>query len=134
MQHTPKPAMTMREIREQLGHKISEPTPPHAPWVDGDPLMEAIASAAWDHCRTEGPSCVVDDPRNIAAAVAEAARAVLYREAADVAESLRQFERCTGPRRAAQTSENVGILRVAEELRRQAAACPTAPAARPAAG
>jgi hypothetical protein len=48
-------------------------------------------------------------------------RADALRWAADFAESLRQFERCTGPRRAAQTSENVGILRVAAELRRVAA-------------
>ncbi|QTD97013.1 hypothetical protein [Streptomyces cyanogenus] len=38
-------------------------------WIDGDPLMEAIAAAVWEHCRTEGTSLVVDDPRNIAAAV-----------------------------------------------------------------
>ncbi|MFJ5973555.1 hypothetical protein [Streptomyces sp. NPDC093060] len=38
-------------------------------WIDGDPLMEAIAAAVWEHCRTEGTSLVVDDPRNIAAVV-----------------------------------------------------------------
>ncbi|SEC03151.1 hypothetical protein SAMN04490357_1007 [Streptomyces misionensis] len=47
-------------------------------------------------------------------------RAAVLLEAAEVAESLRQFERCTGPRAAAQVSENVGILRVAEALRRLA--------------
>ncbi|MDJ1137905.1 hypothetical protein [Streptomyces iconiensis] len=37
------------------------------PFVDGDPLMEALATAIWDQCRTEGTSLVIDDPRNIAA-------------------------------------------------------------------
>ncbi|MEU4168899.1 hypothetical protein AB0F46_18730 [Streptomyces sp. NPDC026665] len=49
-------------------------------------------------------------------------RAAILREAADVAESLRQFEPATGARWSAQVSENVGILRVAGELRRRAAA------------
>ena len=35
-------------------------------------------------------------------------------------ESLRQFEPATGARKAAQVSENVGILRIATELRRAA--------------
>ncbi|MGW3428915.1 hypothetical protein ACWDHW_13305 [Streptomyces melanosporofaciens] len=43
-------------------------------WVDGDPLMEATADAIWEHCRTEGTSLVVDDPRNIAAVAAHVAR------------------------------------------------------------
>lgn len=47
-------------------------------------------------------------------------RAALLR-AADIAESLRQFEPATGARKSAQVSENVGILRVAAELRRLAA-------------
>jgi hypothetical protein len=46
-----------------------------AAWVDGDPLMEAIAAAVWEHCCTEGTSLVVDDPRNIAAVAAAVARA-----------------------------------------------------------
>ncbi|MGY1500830.1 hypothetical protein ACW4TU_30335 [Streptomyces sp. QTS52] len=54
-------------------------------------------------------------------------RAAVLREAADIAEGLRQFERCTGPRRSAQTSENVGILRVADHLRRLAAEAQPAP-------
>ena len=76
-----------------------------------------------------------DDAKAFAALVEEAhqlrsqldtARVDTLREAADLAESLRQFERCTGSRRAAQTSENVGILRVADELRRTAAEARTA--------
>ena len=47
-----------------------------AAWVDGDPLMEAIAAAVWEHCQTDGTmSLVVDDPRNIAAVAAAVARA-----------------------------------------------------------
>ncbi|WP_399554114.1 hypothetical protein OG582_40665 (plasmid) [Streptomyces anulatus] len=51
---------------------------PHAPavWSDGDPLMEAVASAVWEQCRTEN-SIVVDDPRNIAAVAATVARQLL---------------------------------------------------------
>lgn len=49
---------------------MPEPTPVV---VDGDPLHEAIANAVWEQCRTEGPSTVVDDPRNIAAVAANVA-------------------------------------------------------------
>ncbi|MFC7880451.1 hypothetical protein ACFUVV_00985 [Streptomyces sp. NPDC057376] len=42
------------------------------------------------------------------------------RDAADIAEQQRQFEPAYGARKSAQVSENVGILRVAEELRRRA--------------
>lgn len=45
-----------------------------AAWVDNDPLMETIAETVWAHCRTEGTSLVVDDPRNIAATAAAVAR------------------------------------------------------------
>ncbi|WP_405506429.1 hypothetical protein OG323_06350 [Streptomyces cyaneofuscatus] len=47
-----------------------------AVWVDGDPLMEAMAAAVYEQCRTE-PSIVVDDPRNIAAVAATVARQLL---------------------------------------------------------
>lgn len=47
-------------------------------------------------------------------------RADVLREAAEIAESLRQFEPAYGARKSAQVSENVGILRVADELRRRA--------------
>ncbi|MCX4601186.1 hypothetical protein OG402_11875 [Streptomyces anulatus] len=47
-----------------------------AVWSDGDPLMEAVASAVWEQCRTEN-SIVVDDPRNIAAVAATVARQLL---------------------------------------------------------
>lgn len=45
-------------------------TPPEstpAVWVDGDPLMEAVASAVYEQCRTVDGGIVDDDPRNIAA-------------------------------------------------------------------
>jgi hypothetical protein len=47
-------------------------------------------------------------------------RAAVLLEAVDIAESLRQFEPAFGARKSAQVSENVGILRVADELRRMA--------------
>ncbi|CAL9662381.1 hypothetical protein [Streptomyces sp. enrichment culture] len=53
-----------------------------------------------------------------------AVRAETLLEAADIAESLRQFQRTTGSRSAAQVSENVGILRVTEKLRRLASEQP----------
>lgn len=50
-----------------------------------------------------------------------ASRAPVLLWAADFAESLRQFEPAFGARKSAQVSENVGILRVADALRRTAA-------------
>lgn len=61
------------------------------------------------------------------AAVAPLAdRAAVLREAADIAESLRQFNHAIGARKAAQVSENVGILRVVDKLRRLADETPAA--------
>lgn len=49
-------------------HETPAPT---AVWVDGDPLMEAIAAAVWEQCgRSDSGSCVEDDPRTIAAVAA----------------------------------------------------------------
>ncbi|WP_432027420.1 hypothetical protein [Streptomyces sp. 1222.5] len=40
-----------------------------AVWIDGDPLMEAIAAAVWEQCgRSDSGTYVEDDPRNIAVA------------------------------------------------------------------
>ncbi len=67
-----------RIVREHLAAEHA-PTPEPSPtpaWVDGDPLMEATASAVWEQCRTEN-SIVVDDPRNIAAVAATVARQLL---------------------------------------------------------
>ncbi|MEE1774478.1 hypothetical protein PUR34_41485 [Streptomyces sp. JV185] len=55
---------------------MTQPTSP-AVWIDGDPLMEAIAAAVWERCNTEPTSSVVDDPRNIAAVAATVARQIL---------------------------------------------------------
>ncbi|MFF8679535.1 hypothetical protein ACF07F_16650 [Streptomyces sp. NPDC015237] len=52
-----------------------------------------------------------------AMAIADAEIPAVLRAAADLAESLRQFDPATGARKSAQVSENVGILRVAEKLR-----------------
>jgi len=66
-------------------------------WVDGDPLMEAIAAAVWEHCARDDedmPQLVLDDPRNIAAAAAGPARAAVLRAAADAldeSETLRDL-------------------------------------------
>lgn len=49
--------------------------PAPVPWVDGDPLMEAIAAAVYEHCDTGDGGIVHDDPRNIAAAATAAVRA-----------------------------------------------------------
>lgn len=64
-----------------------------------------------------------DDRARLAAAVmavADAEIPAVLRATADMAESLRQFEPATGARKAAQVSENVGILRVADWLRQLA--------------
>ncbi|MFH9824008.1 hypothetical protein [Streptomyces bobili] len=47
-------------------------------WTDGEPLMEAIATAVYEQCTTEPTvGLVVDDPRNIAAVAAAVARRLL---------------------------------------------------------
>lgn len=50
-------------------------------WIDGDPLMEAIAAAVAELCeRSDSGRLVLDDPRNIAAAAAPAAVRILGRD------------------------------------------------------
>ncbi|MGW7636029.1 hypothetical protein [Streptomyces decoyicus] len=46
-----------------------------------------------------------------------APRVEVLTEAADVADSLRQFDPAFGARKSAQVSENLGVLRVADKLR-----------------
>jgi hypothetical protein len=87
--------------------------------------------AAWLRSLADDPAelsllAVRPDERPATAASAAvlpepADRAAPLREAADIAEEQRQFEPATGARKSAQVSENVGILRVVEELRRVAA-------------
>lgn len=45
-------------------------------WIDGHPLMEAIATAVHKHCTTGDGGIVHDDPRNIAAAAVTAMTAL----------------------------------------------------------
>lgn len=119
-------AMTMREIREALGHNVN-PQPPvdRAAWVDGDPLLEAIARAVWEQCSTEGTSLVVDDPRNIAAVAATAARAAVR------AETLRDAEEICDEAGAVYTSKSLngeatGAYELRERFRRKAEEAETA--------
>ncbi|MFD1308992.1 hypothetical protein [Streptomyces kaempferi] len=50
-------------------------------WKDGDPLMEAIATAVFELCEhSDSGGLVVDDPRNIAAAASLAAIRILGRD------------------------------------------------------
>ncbi|MFJ2848301.1 hypothetical protein [Streptomyces rubiginosohelvolus] len=64
----------------------TSPTTPDRPadqlhaavWVDGDPLMEAMAAAVYDQCdKHPEVSVTIDDPRNIAAVAAAVARQLL---------------------------------------------------------
>jgi hypothetical protein len=114
-----KPAMTMRQIREHLGHTIPPDAPePPAAWVDGDPLMEAIAAAIWEHCETDGLSLVIDDPRNIAATAAAVAR-VSSSAPADRAAILRELADRADPANEASWFGDFGHL-VGEWIRKQA--------------
>ncbi|MFE0800105.1 hypothetical protein [Streptomyces sp. NPDC058812] len=72
-----------------------------------------------DYLEPRDAAEVIDRWRQ-AALKAPVDRAAVLREAADIAEEQRQFEPAFGARKSAQVSENVGILRVAEELRRMA--------------
>ncbi|MFJ3590120.1 hypothetical protein ACIQUY_31870 [Streptomyces sp. NPDC090231] len=74
-----RPAMTMREIRDRLGHARPDTTPTTpAVWSEGDPLMEAMAAAVYEQCaRHPEQPLTVDDPRTIAAVAATVARLVL---------------------------------------------------------
>jgi hypothetical protein len=54
---------------------MTNQTPP-AVWIDGDPLMEAIAAAVWERCERSDSGLVIDDPRNIAAAAVAAVSSV----------------------------------------------------------
>ncbi|WP_416520078.1 hypothetical protein [Streptomyces achromogenes] len=100
--------------------------------LDNDPAHRGwMAEEDWAQVQADARFIAAMSPETVKAMAAEirrlraelaAARAAALREAADIADGLRQFERTTGPRAAAQISENVGILRVANELRRRAEA------------
>ncbi|MFJ3089077.1 hypothetical protein [Streptomyces sp. NPDC086838] len=73
-----------------------------------------------DYLEPQDAAHVIDRWRKAALAQRDARRATVLRELADVAETLRQFEPAYGPRKDAQVSENVGVLRVADHFRRLA--------------
>ncbi|MGW3298444.1 hypothetical protein [Streptomyces rubiginosohelvolus] len=64
-----------------------------AVWVDGDPLMEAMAAAVYEQCdKHPEVSVTIDDPRTIAAVAATVARQLLGTSAAaDGNESCGRF-------------------------------------------
>lgn len=116
---------------------LDAPAVPVSPPTDQTALRDRIAEALyrreWPRKQIWQQALAMD--REVFEAMADAVLAVLpepadrgavLREAAGIAESLRRFEPATGARKSAQVSENVGILRVAEELRRLAAEAPTA--------
>ncbi|WP_181785596.1 hypothetical protein [Streptomyces phytophilus] len=72
---------------------------------------------AWHNARDRAASAQADVEY-----VERETRATVLDEAAERALALRQFEKAAGPRASAQVSENVGILRVHDELRSMAAA------------
>lgn len=100
---------------------------PPAVWIDGDPLMEAIAVAVWERCARDDadmPQLVLDDPRTIAAAAASAARAVILTEAAECAYRIaRRLDEQQHDQRAQGAWDVENVLRA--ELRRLAAEAPT---------
>ncbi|MFH9579075.1 hypothetical protein ACH4MO_13890 [Streptomyces globisporus] len=69
-----------RIVREHMAAEHA-PTPepsPAAVWVDGDPLMEAMAAAVYEQCDQHPEvSVTIDDPRTIAAVAATVARQLL---------------------------------------------------------
>lgn len=108
---SPPPSRAAEELAKHVTRSIfalKTPSP------DGSTHYQS----GWD----DGLEAAMDAARDAVLAVLpeQADRAAVLREAATIAESLRQFERCTGARAAAQVSENVGILRVATALRRLA--------------
>ncbi|GGZ51568.1 DUF6011 domain-containing protein [Streptomyces rubiginosohelvolus] len=86
-----------------------------AVWTDGDPLVEATASAVWEQCRTEGPSTVVDDPRTIAAVAATVARQVL-----GVGAGSKPSGRCgNDPRTVLSPGDHAAVTQFTEYLARR---------------
>lgn len=96
---------------------MTQPTP-RTTWQDSDPYLEAIAVAAWEHCEKQH-GIVIDDPRNIAEAVAATARAAVLREAADKLAALAE-----NAHMEALSNDDIGhasgLENAANELRRMA--------------
>jgi hypothetical protein len=68
----------------------------------------------------EGASIYPEGAESLLAEYDALKRTEVLHEAAVVALNLRQFEKASGARAGAQVSENVGIVRVADELMRLA--------------
>ncbi|MFI9012620.1 hypothetical protein ACIGZI_01140 [Streptomyces griseus] len=86
-----------------------------------DALTQGTAHAqVRQHIIDQYRAAVIAEHTHAAAPPAPADRAAVLREAADIAESLREFTPAYGARKAAQISENVGVLRVADHFRRLA--------------
>ncbi|MFF8406937.1 hypothetical protein ACF06P_35580 [Streptomyces sp. NPDC015684] len=80
----------------------------------------SVWAAAYLHPDTEFVDAAMPSTETIVSELRRIDRLAVLREAVSIAESLRQFDPAFGARKAAQISENVGVLRVAEELRRRA--------------
>ncbi|MCX5522629.1 hypothetical protein OG342_07090 [Streptomyces bobili] len=93
-----------------------------APATDRTALRERIAQALADATGARWPAqAFLTEADAVLAVLPETTdRAAVLREAAAIAEGQRQFEPAYGARWAAQVSENLGCLRVADELRRLA--------------
>lgn len=114
-----------REITAITGADPVPPDPAHeeTPMTDQFDLRDRIANAIGDFMARECTICGSDyEAADAVLAVLPAPtdRAAVLLEAADIAESLRQFQPAYEARKSAQISENVGIVRVADRLRRLA--------------
>ncbi|QFQ97438.1 hypothetical protein F9278_15830 [Streptomyces phaeolivaceus] len=99
-------------VAELLDSALSCPIDqPPAVWVDGDPLMWAIAQAVHARCETGDGGIVHDDPRTIAAAAVAGARSLVLREGADAVFAL-DYDAMVGE----EGDENLGSMREAWDL------------------
>ncbi len=121
----------LAELWDELHRRDTDTDQPHAKPADRAVLRDRIADIlaeadgwVWgsecDKARSSTYRSYQQRADAVLAVLPATDRAALLHETADIAESLRQFEPASGARWAAQVSENVGILRVATELRRLA--------------
>ncbi|MFC8704138.1 hypothetical protein ACFUIV_18380 [Streptomyces anulatus] len=106
----PAPTASLREVVDRLvahavGFQDVLDESDRGPW--GALILADIAELR----------ALANRPATDAAPPAPADRAAVLREAADIAESLREFTPAYGARKSAQISENVGVLRVADHFR-----------------
>lgn len=79
-------------------------------WRDGDPLLEALAYAAWTHCAHHDiEAAVCDDPRNIACAVTPVIEHEVERRLASVAELAGEESLCVCGHRNDQHQDETGL-------------------------